>query len=81
MDPILQGTEPINLDCGYVLEEEAEIFDHEVFPCCLGRPTRRLWSQQAVIMLWEGRSGGLRIIFPIKSICRAAIMLRAQGME
>ena len=39
-----------------------------------GRPTWRLWSQHAVIMLREGQSGGPRILFPTKSICRAAIM-------
>ncbi len=42
------------------------------FPVVCGRPTRRLWSQHAVIMLREGRSGGPRIIFPTKSICGAA---------
>jgi hypothetical protein len=48
-------------------------------PVVCGRPTRRLWSQHAVIMLREGRSGGPSIIFPIMSICRVAIMLRTQG--
>ena len=51
------------------------------FPVVCGRPTWRLWSQHAVIMLPEGQLGGPRTILPTKSICRAAIMLRTQGME
>ncbi len=35
VDPALQGTISVDLDSGHVLEEEAEIFDHEVFPGCL----------------------------------------------
>jgi hypothetical protein len=81
VNPVSQGAISVNLDCGYVPEKEAEVLNHEVFPVVCGRPARRLWSQHAVMMLQEGRSGGPRIIFPIKSICRAAIMLRTQGME
>ena len=44
------------------------------FPVVCGRPTWRLWSQHAVIMLQDRRSGGPLIIFPTKSICLAAIM-------
>ena len=44
----------------------------KTFPVICGRPTRRLWSQQAVIMFSDGQSGGPRIIFPMKSICQAA---------
>ena len=53
----------------------------KVFPVVCGRPVRRLWLQHAVIMLRDGRSGGLHIIFPIKSVCRAAIMFLTQGIE
>ncbi len=81
VNPISQGAKLVNLDCGYILKKETKVLDHEVFPVVCGRPMRRLWSQHAVIMLREGRSGGPRIIFPTKSICRAAIMLRTQGME
>ena len=35
VDPASQGTISVDLDSGHVLEEEAEIFDHEVFPGCL----------------------------------------------
>ena len=35
MNPTAEGAVLINLDGGNVLEEKAEIFNHEVFPCCL----------------------------------------------
>jgi hypothetical protein len=53
----------------------------KIFPVVCGRLTRRLWSQHAVIMFRDDRSGGPRIIFLMKSVCQAAIMLRTHGIE
>jgi hypothetical protein len=47
----VQGAIPVYLDSVDVLEEEAQVLDHEVFPVICGCPTWRLWSQHAVIML------------------------------
>ena len=37
VNPVLQGAISVNPDCGYILEKEAKVLDHEVFP-------RRLWA-------------------------------------
>ena len=44
MDPALQGAVSVDLNNGQVLEEEAEIFNHEVFP-------RRLRSTSAAFVV------------------------------
>ena len=51
------------------------------FTVVCGHPAWCLWLQQAVIMLQDGQSSGLCIIFSTKSICRAAIMFLTQGIE
>ena len=37
MNPASQGAVSVDLNCGYTLEKETEVFDHEVF-------SRRLWA-------------------------------------
>ena len=36
MNPAAEGAIAVDLDCGYVLELEAEVFDHEVFSLFVG---------------------------------------------
>ncbi len=71
--PILQGSEAINVNCVNILKQQAQILNHKFFS--------GLWSQHAVIMFRDGRSGGPQIIFPMKSACRDAIMFRTHGIE
>jgi hypothetical protein len=79
--PILQGPEAINVNCVNILKQQAQVLNNTFFPRRLWFSTRCLWSQHAVIMFCEGRSGGPRIIFPMKSACRDAIMFRTHGIE
>lgn len=44
VDPASQGAISIDLDGGHILEEETEVFDHEVFPGCL-------WSANATFVV------------------------------
>ena len=66
---------------GMSLKRSRRFSTMKFFPVVCGRPARRLWLQHAVIMLRDGRFDGLRIIFPTKSICHAAIVLLTQGIE
>jgi hypothetical protein len=44
VDPASQGAISVDLNSGHVLEEEAEIFNHEVFPGCL-------WSAHTALVV------------------------------
>ena len=44
MNPASQGAVSVDLNCGYILEKEMEVFDHEVF-------SRRLWAPHTAFMV------------------------------
>ncbi len=44
MNPVSQGAISVNLDCGYILEKEAEVLNHEVF-------SRRLWAPHVAFIV------------------------------
>jgi len=44
VNPASQGAMSVDLNCGYILEKETEVLDHEVFP-------RRLWVPHMVFMV------------------------------
>jgi hypothetical protein len=79
--PILQGPKVINVNCVDILKQKAQVLNHEISPVVCGCPTYCLWSQHTVIMFRDSWSGGPWIIFPMKSVCQAAIMFCTHGIK
>ena len=77
VDPVSQGAKSIDVSGG----SKRKLSTMKFFPVICDRPTYRLWSQHAVIMFRDGQSGGPQIIFPMKSICLAAIIFLIRGIE
>jgi len=75
--------EPYQSICtvGMSLKRSRRFSTMKFFPLVCGCPAWCLWLQHAVIMLRDGQSGGLHIMFPTKSIFRAVIMFLTQGIE